>query len=334
VWLLAGRESTLSSPGDYVAFETGLGGSVIVLRNAEGRLRAFHNTCMHRGSEIVSGRGNLKRLRCPYHFWTYDLDGRLVGVQDERQFHGFGRARYGLAPVRLETWAGWIWLTLHPDTPPLREYVAEFVEEFEPYGLESWEVVDEQAWTFPVNWKLIVDAFNEIYHIPQIHPQTVRPFFDLKAGLMDTYERHTRMTLPFAFENAVLTFDPSQPIPVRVPDGLNRVQRNADMHYFVFPNVQFNLVPTFATVFAAYPLGVRETRFDYEFLGVGPLDEAARKYYEPIAAAFRVALEEDFANFPRLQRGLDTGALRAMPLNYQEVRIRHFHRVLTRYVGR
>ena len=92
-------------------------------------------------------------------------------------------------------------------------------------------------------------------------------------------------------------------------------------------------IATTTTMFAAYPLGVRETRFDYQFVGIAPLDEARRKYYDPLAAAFRVALEEDFANFPRIQRGLDTGVLEGIPLNYQEVRIRHFHKVLGEYVG-
>ncbi len=333
VWLLAGRASRVREPGDYFTFETGLGGSIIVVRTEAGELRAHHNVCSHRGSEIVAGSGRVRHFRCPYHLWLCDLDGRLRAAPDERQFHALDKRRYGLRPVRLETWSGWIWLTLDSETPPFLDYVGEFADEFADYEIDAWEVVDEGSWTFPVNWKVIVDAFNEIYHIPQIHPQTVTPFFDLRAGLMDRYPRHTRMTLPFKFENAVLSLEPDGATPVRIPPALNRVQRNADMHYFVFPNVQFNLVPTFATMFAAYPLGPRETRFDYEFLGIGPLDETGRKYYDPIAAAFRVALEEDFANFPRIQRGLDTGAQEGIPLNYQEVRIRHFHQVLSDYIG-
>ncbi len=334
VWLPAGRAARIPEPGDYVTFETGLGGSIILVRNDAGAVRAFHNVCRHRGSEIVSGAGNARRFRCPYHLWLYDLDGNLRAVQDERQFAGLDKGRYGLRPVRVECWAGWIWLTLHPETPPLQDWVQDFADEFADYGIDAWQVVDEGSWIFPANWKVIVDAFNEIYHIPQIHPQTVTPFFDLKAGLMDTYAHHTRMTLPFAFENAVLSLAPDGSVPVPIPVALNRVQRSADMHYFVFPNVQFNLVPSYATMFAAWPLGVRETRFEYQFLGIGPLDETGRKYYHPIAAAFRVALEEDFANFPRIQRGLDAGVLEGLPLNYQEVRIRHFHRVLAEQVGR
>jgi phenylpropionate dioxygenase-like ring-hydroxylating dioxygenase large terminal subunit len=332
VWLLAGRASRIPEPGDYFTFATGLGGSILVCRNQAGELRAYHNVCLHRGSEIVSGSGRARRFRCPYHLWLYDLDGNLRAVQDERQFHALDKGRHGLRRVRADTFAGWIWVTLDGRTPPLLDYVRDFADEFADYGIDGWEVVDEDSWTFPANWKVIVDAFNEVYHIPQIHPRTVAPFFDLAAALMDTYERHTRMTLPFAFEDAVLTLDPEGGIPVEIPPALDRVRRSADMHYFVFPNVQFNLVPTYATMFAAWPLGLRETRFDYHFLGIGPLDEARRKYYDPIAAAFRVALEEDFANFPRIQRGLDSGVLEGMPLNYQEVRIRHFHRVLSRHV--
>lgn len=333
VWLLAGHERDLEVPGHYFTFESGLGGSIIVVRSGEGRVRAFHNQCAHRGSEIVpTGRGTLERFRCPYHLWTYDLDGKLCELRDEKQFFGLERHRYGLEPVPLETWAGFIWLSLDPEAPPLRDYLEELVEEFEPYGLERWVVIDRDSWTFPVNWKLIVDAFNEIYHIPQIHPQTVTPFLELEAGLMDTYGLHSRMTLPFKWRNSVLGVEKDEEIPVAIPE-LDAVRRNADMHYYVFPSVQFNLVVSYATMFAAYPLGVRETRFDYAFLGIPPLDGAALSYYEPLAAAFRVALDEDFANLERVQRGLDAQGKRAFPLNYQEVRIRHFHKVLGDWIG-
>ncbi len=333
VWLIAGRESRIPEPGDYFTFEVGLPGSVLVVRNREGQLRAFHNVCTHRGMEIASGSGSTDRFRCVYHSWTFDLDGNLATVVDEEQFHDLDRSCHGLRPVRVESWAGWIWLTLNPYAPPLREYVSDFADQFEDYGLESYEVIDEDSWVFPVNWKLTIENFIEVYHIPAIHPKTVTPFFDLRAAVMDTYQRHSRMTLPFKFENAPLVADPRQGIPVEIPPRLNRMQLNADMHYFLYPNAVFNLVPTYATMFAAYPIGVRETRFDYQILGIGPVDETARKYYEPIAKAFREPLKEDFGIFEGIQRGLDSGALEGLPVNYQEVRIRHFHKVLTDDIG-
>ncbi len=334
VWLLAGHGSRVAQPGDYFTFQTGPQGSVLVVRNREGRLRAFHNVCRHRGFEVAQGSGNAGRFRCAYHGWTYDLDGQLTHVVDEEQFHGLERSCRGLLPVRAETWAGWIWLTLSPAAPPLREYVRDFAEEFEGYGIEAWEVIDEDSWVFPANWKVVIDNFIEVYHIPNLHPQTVTPFFELRAAVMDTYERHTRMVLPFKFQDAPLAPDAERGVPVSIPPRLDAVQRNADMHYLVYPNTVFNLVPTYATMFALVPLGVRETRFDYQILGIGPLEGDIARYYEQVAAAFREPLKEDFGIFAGVQRGLDSRALGGLPLNYQEVRIRHFHEVLSRDVGR
>lgn len=333
VWLLADRESRLARPGDWFTFDTGLHGSVLVVRNSQGRLRAFHNVCRHRGFEIAQGSGNASRFRCGYHGWTYDLDGRLTHVVDEAQFWDLDRSCRGLAPLRVETWAGWIWLSFSADAPPLGEYVRDFAEEFGDYGIEAWEVIDEDSWVFPANWKVLVDNFIEVYHIPNLHPKTVTPFFELRAAVMDTYERHSRMVLPFKFQDAPLAPDADQGIPVSVPPRLNAVQRSADMHYLVYPNAVFNLVPTYATMFALYPLGVRETRFNYQILGIGPLAGDVAKYYRQVAAAFREPLKEDFSIYAPVQRGLDTRALRGLPLNYQEVRIRHFHQVLGSDVG-
>ena len=334
VWVIAGRESRVPEPGDFFTTQVGLPGSVVVVRNREGALRAFHNVCTHRGLEIATGSGNMDRFRCAYHSWTFDLDGNLTAVVDEAQFHGFDRGCRGLRPVRVERWAGWIWLAIDPDAPPLHAYIGPVADQFEDYGLESYEVIDEDSWVFPVSWKLTIENFIEVYHIPHIHPKTVTPFFDLSAAVMDTYERHSRMTLPFKFADAPLNPDPQQAIPVEISSRLNRMQRNADMHYYIYPNAVFNLVPTYATMFAAYPVGVRETRFDYQILGIGPLDEVTRKYYEPIAAAFREPLREDFAIFESLQRGLDSGAVEDLAINYQEVRIRQMHKVLADDIAR
>ena len=331
VWLLACHVEKIAKPGDATVVDVGAGGTVIVLRNAKGEVRAFRNACRHRGTELLTEPANVKHLTCPYHAWLYSLDGKLLSVPDEPQFCGLDKKTRGLFPVRAETFAGYVWVTLDEKAPPLDEYVADLVPQFAPYELERMTVIDEEAWEFPVNWKVIVDAFNEIYHVPGLHPQTVEPFLDCPAAVMDAFGHHTRMVLPFMWEDSVMKMPDQTELPVAPAPNLDPVQRNADYHYTIFPNVQFNLLPNYATLFVSTPLGPDRCRFFYAFHGYTPKNDAEREYYQNLSAAFRIPLQEDFANFPKVQRGIAANARAGFVFNYQERRIRHFHHVLERY---
>ncbi|MGH7820574.1 MAG: aromatic ring-hydroxylating oxygenase subunit alpha, partial [Candidatus Binatia bacterium] len=319
-WLLAGRTERIPEAGDYFVADVGTGGTIIVSRNREGRVRAFLNSCRHRGTELVAEAGNARHFRCPYHAWLYTLDGELVSVPDEEQFYGLDKKQRGLVPVRVESWAGFVWVTLDPNASPLEDYVADLLPQFAPYRLEEMVTVHQQTWEFPVNWKVIVDAFNEIYHVPGIHPQTVEPFLDVPAGVMDGFGWHTRMVLPFKFPDSVMRSPDMPELPVPAAAGLDPVQRNSDFHFTVFPNVQFNLLPNYATLFVAVPIDARRTRFTYAFFGYRPKDGEQREYYERLNFAFLVPMNEDFANFPKVQRGIESRANRGFLLNYQEKR--------------
>ncbi len=331
VWLLACHTEKIEQPGDTFVADVGTGGTVIVLRNKRGEPNAFRNACRHRGTELLTGSANVKSIKCPYHSWLYSLDGKLLSVPDEPQFCGLDKENRGLFPVRATAWAGYVWITFDDAAPPLEEYVADLVPQFAPYKLEGMTVIDEETWEFPVNWKVIVDAFNEIYHVPGLHPQTVEPFLDCPAAVMDAFGNHTRMILPFLFEDSVMKPPDLAVLPVAPAPDLDPVQRSSDYHFTVFPNVQFNLLPNYATLFVATPLSAGRCRFTYAFHGYKPQNDEQRAYYQNLSAAFRVPLHEDFENFPKVQRGIQANARAGFVLNYQERRIRHFHHVLGQY---
>ena len=328
VWLLACHIEKIANPGDAFVADVGSGGTIIVLRDKAGDVRAFRNACRHRGTELLAASGNVKSLKCPYHSWLYSLDGKLLSVPDEPQFCGLEKESRGLFAVRAGTFAGYVWATLDDAAPALEEYVADLVPQFAPYKLEDMTVIDEETWEFPVNWKVIVDAFNEIYHVPGLHPQTVEPFLDCPAAVMDAFGHHTRMVLPFLFPDSVMKPPDVAALPVAPAPDLDPVQRNADYHFTVFPNAQFNLLPNYATLFVTTPLGADRCRFLYAFHGYKPKNDEQRTYYRNLSAAFRIPLHEDFDNFPKVQRGIAANAKAGFVLNYQERRIRHFHHVL------
>jgi phenylpropionate dioxygenase-like ring-hydroxylating dioxygenase large terminal subunit len=171
-WFFVCREEQIERPGDYRAFDT-VGGPVMLIRGEDGVLRAFANFCRHRGSILVEGTGNAKRIICPYHAWSYFSDGRLYGCPDMKDAEGFDRTENGLVPVRMESWAGFVFLTFGKDTPPLLDHLGDL-----PARMASHQPADMRfTWsiTLPAacNWKLLVENSLESYHTGTVHRATV-----------------------------------------------------------------------------------------------------------------------------------------------------------------
>lgn len=171
-WFFTCREDQLPKPGDYRAFET-VGGPVMLIRGEDGVLRAFANYCRHRGSIMVEGTGNAKRVVCPYHAWSYFSDGRLYGCPDMKDAEGFDRKENGLVPVRMETWAGFVFLTFNKDAAPLIEHLGDLPKRMASHKLDDMRC----TWTITLepncNWKLILENAMETYHTGTVHRETV-----------------------------------------------------------------------------------------------------------------------------------------------------------------
>jgi len=179
-WNLIARADQLSTPGSYVAHVVA-GWPVFVLRGRDGALRAFHNVCRHRASPMVEdGQGRCEVLRCRYHGWVYDQDGAL------RKTPGFGAeidlGAFGLIPVRVESWRGFVFVCLDDTTPPLTQWLGSLTERAAAYPLERMKFHQMLIIDLGVNWKTYGDNYAEGYHVPTIHPALNR------AIRMDTYE--------------------------------------------------------------------------------------------------------------------------------------------------
>lgn len=171
-WLFAGLLSDVEEPGDYFVYEIGHE-SIVVLRDASNVLRAFYNVCQHRGNRLLSNEsGSLKQFSCPYHGWSYELDGTLKNVPDAERFcPAIDAEQRSLKPVLLEQWAGMVWLNLSPDAAPLNEFLGSIIENLTPYHFEDMVLVKHQTVTIDANWKTVRDNFLEQYHVDFIHPQ-------------------------------------------------------------------------------------------------------------------------------------------------------------------
>jgi phenylpropionate dioxygenase-like ring-hydroxylating dioxygenase large terminal subunit len=177
VWQVACREEEIAEIGEYCEFLVG-DQSILVVRSGPDTVRAFHNTCLHRGTRLADGAGRFhdRCIRCRYHAWRYDLDGKLVEVVDPDEFEPMPPDA-GLKPVQVDRWGGFVWVSLDPGAPPLVEYLDPLPALLAPYQLHRLRMRTYLSTVLPANWKVAVDAFNEGYHVQGTHPQ-ILPWTD------------------------------------------------------------------------------------------------------------------------------------------------------------
>lgn len=171
-WLLAGLEQDVANPGDVMVFEIGPD-SILITRTRSGEVSAMYNACQHRGNRIVTAEHScLKAITCPYHAWSYDLDGRLRAVPDSDRFsQGLDLVALSLKRVKVEVWAGLVWINMDPDAGPLADFLGPVQDRLAPYHFERMRLVKDQTVHLDANWKTAVDNFNEQYHVDFLHPQ-------------------------------------------------------------------------------------------------------------------------------------------------------------------
>lgn len=172
-WTLVCRADEIPEPGDYQYFEF-LSEPIMIVRGKDGEVRAFSASCRHRGSPIVSESGKCSVFRCPYHSWTYALDGTLLGGPPEMQeTKNFDKSGYGLTSIRLEEWAGFLFVNLSNDGPSLAEHLGDMPEKLSSYSLENMRTTHRLTYDVACNWKLYAENFMEEYHVATVHQKTI-----------------------------------------------------------------------------------------------------------------------------------------------------------------
>jgi phenylpropionate dioxygenase-like ring-hydroxylating dioxygenase large terminal subunit len=172
-WNFIGRADRLDEPGAYFTFDFA-GVPIAVVKGKDGRIRAFANTCRHRGARLLSGEGKASAILCPYHSWNYSLSGALRIAPEMDQTVGFDAAEFGLTEFRLDQWAGFLFVCFDPDAPPLAEFLGDLPALLAPYNLDDMVTVRRKAWDVACNWKIYVENAMESYHVPTVHAHTIQ----------------------------------------------------------------------------------------------------------------------------------------------------------------
>lgn len=251
-WLGVGRADMVAAPGDYITLDIA-GQAILLLRDKGGSLRAFANTCRHRAARLVDGQGRCKGLRCPFHSWFYALDGRLVSAPRMDEVDGFDKAGHGLIAYRAEERAGFAFVCLDADAPPLNDQLGDFEALHAPWPLAALKTVRRQEIGVDCNWKAFIEVFNEYYHLPFVHPDTVDALYndpdtaEPAAGAFASQFGSTEGTgglLEDSQHHAL------PPIP-----GLSGRAAQGARYSWVFPNMTFAANTDALWCYEAYPLG-------------------------------------------------------------------------------
>ena len=302
MWVCAGRTEQMERPGDYFLAEVA-GESVIVTRDSEGRERAFYNVCRHRGTQICEeGVGKFPgRIQCPYHAWTYGLDGRLLAAPHMEQAE-FRKEDYPLHHVGAEVWDGHIFLNLGKDVRPLAEQLADLPEKFAAWGMEELRVYKRERYEVKANWKLIVLNYNECLHCPVLHP-TLNRVTDYLSGENDE-PQPTYIGGTMEFKGAAETMSADG---VRRRDflpGLSEAQRKRVMYYAIYPNLFLSLHPDYVVVHRLWPKSVVRTDVVTEWL-FHPREMAKKNFCGDDAVEFWDATNrEDWGITEQSQKGI------------------------------
>jgi phenylpropionate dioxygenase-like ring-hydroxylating dioxygenase large terminal subunit len=312
-WLCAGRADALPEPGDYLTMEIA-GEPVIVLRDGDGRLRGMSNVCRHRMSVLLQGRGKLRSIVCPYHAWTYNLDGSLRGAPAMAANQTFCRDAIALPAVRVEDWLGWIMVTLNPDAPSPRVALAEVERLVGHLDMASYREHFREEFRWATNWKVLAENFMESYHLPVCHAGTIGG----SANLME-------MTCPeglAAFNYHWIIKNDTVPLALAHPDDtrLQGNERRITWLLSIYPSLMITLTPGYFWYLVLSPDGPGHVSvlFAGGMSAKWCADPRAAEHLAAVKALLDDVNVEDKGCVEKVYRGLLAGLASPGPLSHLE----------------
>lgn len=344
-WLNVGHMQQLSRPGDFFCAQMDFASaSIVIVLGRDRQLRAFHNVCSHRGARIVRQEsGHATKLVCPFHAWTYGLDGRLQHVTDGSQFFDLDKATLGLTPVAVDHWNGLIFVCLNPQPKlSLVEFLAPLQPRIGAYPPQAMVCRAHYRASLKANWKLAMSAFQEGYHVPFLHRNSAgrayagsgTPYIHaLDFSLLGLHQAASfpRLTefQPTKLEMVAFRYGASvtggdQTPHAEATQALNPTKSDNwsfDM-FVIFPNFMIFAFESFYFTYNFWPVSVGETDFELKIYFPPPTNAGQAFSQELAICGLRDTLMEDGPVIEAMQQGLASGAKPSMHLQDQEILIR------------
>jgi Rieske 2Fe-2S family protein len=365
-WLNVGRIEQLPRNGSYFTKDLpGLRTGLVVSRDMDGRVRAFHNVCRHRGNKLLwegtphgETCGNARQFVCKYHGWRYGLDGTCTYVHQEREFFDLRKDAIGLAPIHCDTWAGFIFVNLAPEPGrTLQDYLGTMVGALEGYPFHRMTERYSFRSENDSNWKVFSDAFQEYYHVPPLHthqlgptPEAQNPQYEFEAAHYQLDGPHRMVSTSGTHKHAwpaehlypaeTLTRsgntgpwdapDLGEMLPGVNPSGISRWGID---NFQVFPNLEILIYERgWYVTYRYWPTSHNTHVFEGDLYFVPARNARDRLAHEYAALTFKEYGLQDVGTLDGTQLGLEQRAFREFPLNDQEILVRHFHKTVGDWV--
>ncbi|NNE95559.1 MAG: aromatic ring-hydroxylating dioxygenase subunit alpha [Acidimicrobiales bacterium] len=303
-WVAVACADELSQDGSVLVRSVG-SRSVLVTRNSEAEVRVFLNACRHRGTELLDAdAAGLSVIRCPYHRWGYNLDGRLVATPrfTDVAVEGFDPSDYPLKSLRAEVFAGIVFACLDPTTAPIAEYYGDLGDRLAGYGLNGWKTRQTATFDIAANWKLLSENFQEYYHLTWVHPELAK---------VSRVKDHYRYQGPGMYCGQTTTpvsgDDRDDWLAMPAAAGLSASDAHSGRFLALFPNVMLSVLPNHAFVIQLEPLGPGRTRERCTWLLPPDSTDVTEETFAVTQDFWVDVNNEDIDICERSQRGIHNG---------------------------
>ena len=329
-WLFAGHESEWPVPGSYRQFDR-TGAPIVIVRGEDDVLRGFYNACRHRGAPVTRDDcGTARRLTCQYHSWSYGTDGTLKAVPDARSFADLDTDQLGLVPVRCERWEGWVFVSEDLDAPPLVDFLGPIGDQMVDIDGPGMRLVGTQVHHLACNWKLMVDAFLEVYHVRTVHPDNAALLYDDQATTVSMLPHgHSRLTVDKREE--------LRDFPMVSPEYDNPsvplLWRQTSTSFGIFPNLVVPMDTGAFTFLCMWPVGVDATELELRWYAPAWEGDEVPEDHRFRMELFDTVMAQDTANMAPIQASVSSRGARPFQLGWHERLIHHFQRAVDLAIG-
>jgi glycine betaine catabolism A len=309
MWFCAASSADLGKPGSFRTVQIGRE-SILLTRSRKGAARGYFNVCRHRGAQLCaeeSGEG-ARSFQCPYHAWTYDLEGKLIAAPNLTKMPDIDRHEYGLRTVHVREWLGYVWVSLAEEPPSFEQTVIGDVRTrlgdvqcLQQYGVENLALARRITYDVKANWKLIIENFMECYHCATIHPELTEVLPEFADGLAAQY--FVGHGAEFGDDVAGFTIDGSEGL-----DKLPGVDEDHDRRYYaitVRPTVFINLVPDHVIIHRMFPMAPDHTIVECDWLYLPSVVDSGKDVTASVELFHRVN-QQDFDACERCQPAMSS----------------------------
>lgn len=329
-WLFAGHESEWAGPGAYRSF-TRSGAPIVIVRGQDNVMRAFYNACRHRGAPVTRDEcGTAKRLTCQYHSWSYDTEGKLKNVPDARSFAELDTDQLGLVPVSCEIWEGWVFVNEDVNAQPLQQYLGPICDQMLDINGPSLRKVGTQTHKLNCNWKLMVDAFLEVYHVRTVHPDNAALLYDDQSVTVAMLPNgHSRLTT----EKREALRDFAMVSPEHDNPSVPLLWRQTSTSFGIFPNLVVPMDTGAFTFLCMWPVDERNTELELQWYAPEWQGDAVPDEHVALMELFDTVMAQDSANMAPIQASIESPGARPFQIGWHERLIHHFQRAVDLAIG-